>query len=154
MRTALALLVLLLAGCAITPPAFEPAASRRALVNWRHGAESLTADVIFQKDAGGGLRLVVNKGVTLFTLTRTGGEWTASGPMARGGWRGTWNTAPAALADWICLAEAWEGAPAAHDGVNDVRTGRLSVRYTKRGEKLSAMELVCAATGDRFRALF
>jgi hypothetical protein len=130
-RLLLALLALLLAGCATAPPAFQPTSSRRALVNWRHGNESLTADVDFQKGAGDALRLVVDKGTTLFTLTRAGGVWTAFGPLAHGGWRGVEESAPAPLAGWICLAQDWERATAQ-----------------------SSLEVTCARTGDRFRALF
>lgn len=123
--------ILLVAGCATAPPAFRPVSSQRALVNWRHGNESLTADVVFQKGAGDALRLVVSKGTTLFTLTRAGDAWTASGPLAHGGWHGSEKSAPAPLASWICLARDWE---------------RMAAQ--------SSLDMTCPRTGDRFRALF
>jgi hypothetical protein len=120
--------LLLLVGCATVTPAFHPTQSVQALVNWRHGADSLTADVAFQKGAGGALRLIVSKGMSLLVLTRTGDEWTATGPLARGGWHGKVEHAPAPLAGWICFAAACDG-------------------------RTAGFEITCAA-GDRFRAIF
>lgn len=147
---------LLLAGCALhpSPPVFRPTASRHALVTWRSGATALRADLDFQTGASGALRLLVVKDAPLLTLTRSGGEWTAAGPLAGRGWRGAWNAAPASLAGWLCLAEAYEGASSAPDGDSDVRTGRFSVRYAKRGAELRAFDLLDVATGGRFRVLF
>jgi hypothetical protein len=130
-RTLFACLAILLAGCATTPPEFQPTSSQRGLVNWRHGDESLTADVVFQKGAGGAVRLVASKGAILFMLTGADGVWTAAGPLARGGWRGPEKSAPAPLAGWICLAREWERAPAQR-----------------------SLDVTCPRTGDRFRALF
>ncbi|MDD5198847.1 MAG: hypothetical protein PHC88_03510 [Terrimicrobiaceae bacterium] len=145
----------LLAGCAIAPrAAFQPTASRHAIVTWRNGANLLVADMDFQTGANGALRLLVAKDAPLLALTRAGGEWTAVGPLARNGWRGAWNTAPAPLAGWLCLAEAYEGASAAPDGDSDVRTGRFSVRYAKHGADLQVFELLDVATGGRFRVHF
>lgn len=131
MRALFAWLAVLLAGCATTPPEFQPTSSQRALVNWRHGDESLTSDVVFQKGAGGAVRLVVSKGTTLFSLTRAGGVWVASGPLAHGGWQGSEKSAPKPLAGWICLAQDWERAPAQQ-----------------------SLDVTCPRTGDRFRVLF
>jgi hypothetical protein len=126
-----ALIAILLAGCATAPLAFQPTSSQRALVNWRHDGESLTSDVVFQKGAGGAVRLVVSKGETLFTITRSGSVWTGRRAFAKNGWQGSEKSAPKPLASWICLAQNWEHAPAQ-----------------------KSLDVTCPRTGDRFRVLF
>jgi len=84
-------------------------------------------------------------------LTRGDGAWTAPGPLVGRGWHGVTNTAPAVLAGWMCVVEAFEGAAFAPPGGSDVRTGRFTVRYAKPGDVLQGFELVVVATGDRFR---
>ncbi len=121
--------LLLLAGCAtVAPPAFQPAESRPALVNWRHGGESLTAEVVIQHAADGAARLIIGKGTTLLVLTEAGGRWTATGPLARGGWSGPESRAPGPLASWIYFAKESRG-----------QTGTFQVE--------------APGSGDRFRAV-
>lgn len=131
MKALFALIAILLAGCATAPPTFQPTSSQRALVNWRHGDESLTADVVFQKGAGGAVQLVVSKEETLFTITRSGSVWSVCRAFAKSGWQGSEKSAPKPLAGWICLAQDWEHAPAK-----------------------KSLDVTCPRTGDRFRVLF
>jgi hypothetical protein len=156
MRRIIPLLVLLVLSACVTArqPAFQPATTNRALVNWKHGGESLTADVIFQKGSDGSIRILVRKETLLFTLTRLDGIWVAAGPLAHGGWRGQANAAPAVLGDWICLAEAMETATSTSAGGGARKMGRYTMQCVKRGGKTAEADVVVLATGSRFRALF
>jgi hypothetical protein len=123
-------------------------------VEWRREGVDLHTRVVFQSASPDDRRLVVGAERPLLTLTRRGGEWFAAGAIAGRAWRGPENTAPAVLAGWISLVEAFDGASSVPSGESDVRTGRFSVRYEKAGEELRAIELVTVATGDRFRVTF
>ncbi|HEY8902402.1 MAG TPA: hypothetical protein VIM48_01760 [Chthoniobacterales bacterium] len=155
MRRIIPLLVLLvLSGCAtVQQPAFQPATTSRALVNWKHGGESLTADVVFQKGSDGAIRILVSKEALLFTLTRSDGIWVAAGPLAHGGWRGRASAAPAVLRDWICFAEAVEQASAMPKG-GMAQTDQYSLQFTKRNGAIKELGVGVLATRDRFRAIF
>jgi hypothetical protein len=144
-----------LSACA-TPPAkkFAATASRSGVVEWRRDGRQISAHAVFETGVAGAFRVVVGADKPVLVLTRSGGEWTASGPIASRGWHGAGNTAPATLAGWMCVAEAFEGAAFAPPGASDVRTGRFTVRYTKQGDVLAGFELVVVATGDRFRVSF
>lgn len=143
-------------GACATPPAesFAATTTRSSVVEWRRDSRQISARAIFEADARKNFRLVVDPDKSLLTLTRRDGEWTAAGPLAGRGWRGVGNAAPAAFAGWICLVEAFEGAPFAPAGGSDVRTGRFAVRYDKPADVLRSFELVVVATGDRFRVTF
>jgi hypothetical protein len=155
MRRIIPLLALsVLSGCAtVQQPAFQPTATSRALVNWKHGGESLTTDVVFQKGSDGSIRILVSKEALLFTLTRSDGVWVAAGPFAHGGWRGRASAAPAALRDWICFAEAVEEASAMAKG-GTAKTEQYSLQCTKRNGSIKELGVGVLATGDRFRAIF
>jgi hypothetical protein len=149
------LAALLLCGCAtVQQPAFRPSATTRALVNWKHGGQSLTADVIFQKGSGDSIRLLVSKEALLFTLTRNSGIWVAAGPLAHGGWRGQASAAPAVLRDWICLAEAMETSASTSSGGGVKQTRQYTVQSVKHGGMTAEIDVVVLATGSRFRVLF
>jgi|GEM_PF-1042300 len=144
-----------LVSCA-TPPAenFVATATRSGIVEWRRDGRQISARAAFETDARKNFRLVVGANEPLLVLTRREDEWTAAGPLAGRGWRGVGNSAPAAVAGWMCVVEAFEGAAFAPSGGSDVRTGRFTVRYAKRGDVLQGFELVVVATGDRFRVSF
>lgn len=149
------LAVLALSACVtVRQPAFQPAVTSRALVNWRHGGESLTTDVIFQKGSGDSIRILVSKETLLFTLTRSRGIWVAAGPLAHGGWRGQSSAAPAMLKDWIYFAEAVEQASSMPDGGGTAQGAQYSVQYTKRNGSIKELGVGILPTGDRFRAIF
>jgi hypothetical protein len=144
-----------LAGCqAIPQRIFRSTATEQALVNWRTDNDSLTADVVFQKGAEESVRLTVTKGVRLLVLTGERGRWTATGPFARGGWAGSANAAPGALAGWVALAEAYLAADRVPGGETELRTGRYAVRYTRDAVRLTALDLVSHDHGDAFQARF
>lgn len=155
MRRIISLLFLLvLSGCAtVRQPAFQSVATSRALVNWKHGGESLTADVIFQKGSGGSIRILVSKEALLFTLTRSDGIWVAAGPLAHGGWRGRASAAPAVLRDWIYFAEAVEQASAMPNG-GTAQTDQYGLQCTKRNGAIKELGVGVFATRDRFRSIF
>lgn len=144
-----------LSSCA-TPPTknFVATTTRSGTVEWQRADRQISARVVFENGAQRDFRLVVGGEKSLLTLTRSGGEWSANGPFAGRGWRGVGSNAPAALADWMCIVEAFEGAAFAPAGGSDVRTVRFSVRYVKSGADLKTFELVVVATGERFRVSF
>jgi len=149
------LVILALSACAtVRQPAFQPAATSRALVNWRHGGGSLTTDVIFQKGSGDSIRILVSKETLLFTLTRSSGIWVAMGPLAHGGWRGSAGTAPSMLKDWIYFAEAVEQASSMPDGGGATQGAQYNAQYTKRNGSIKELGVGILPTGDRFRAIF
>lgn len=144
----------LLAGCATVAPVFEARQTTTAVVEWSVGEESIELRAEYSSGDGDALRLVVFRDRPVLVLTRMHGEWTASGVLAQGSWRGTWNTAPGELGGWLCLAEAIAGGGHAPEGVSEFRTGRMSVRYAKPGGVLREIELAVVATDDRFRVRF
>jgi hypothetical protein len=145
----------LLAGCVVMPPpSFTAIESRTAAVEWRHGGDPETFRVEFESGDADSLRIVVFREKRLLALVRVRGEWIATGALAHGGWRGTWNTAPPEISGWLCLAEAFDGGLHAPQGDSEFRTGRMSVRYSKSPEGLREFELAAVATNDRFRVRF
>lgn len=147
--------VVLFAGCAgVGQSSFQAVDSRRAVVEWRIGWDKTVLNAEFIQGDGDSARMVVSADRPLLVLTRTGGRWKATGVFVRGGWSGTWNTAPVQIAGWLTLAEAVEAGRELADGSREVRTGRMSVRYVKSGGALRNLELACVATDDRFRVIF
>lgn len=144
----------LLAGCATVTPDFEVRETKSAAVEWRMEGERVELRAEYSRGDGDALRLVVIRGRPVLVLTRMRGEWIASGVLARGGWRGNWNTAPRELGGWLCLAEAIDAGGHAPEGLSEFRTGRMSVRYAKPGGVLREIELAAVATDDRFRVRF
>lgn len=145
----------LFVGCAVfSPPAFEAMETQTARVDWAHAGGAGTWPVTFETGEADLFRIVVLDEKPVLTLTRARGEWTATGPLARGTWRGTWNTAPPEVAGWLCLAEAFEGGRHAAEGVSEFRTGRMSVRYSRIAGELVEFELAAVASDDRFRVRF
>lgn len=141
----------LLAGCAtMGPPPFDSADSAAGLVNWQGGETRLTADIVLARANDGMVRVVVVKGSNLLTITQIVGGWNAVGPLARGGWEGHPDQAPTPVAAWLALAEAYAVAPLIA-GSSEFRNGRLSARFERSGGRLTGMEVVSVATGDRFR---
>lgn len=128
--------------------------SRPATVDWSSDGGLETLSLKFSRGAGDDVRMEVKHTKSVLTLTRRNGEWVASGVLSEGGWRGTWNTAPQKLGGWLCLAEAMDGAAHAPDGESEIRTGRMSVRYSKSGGVLRQIELAAVASDDRFRVRF
>ncbi len=146
-------LAAVLAGCAATPE-FKSLASRSAEIEWRLGETFGRLRADFYTATSGSVRIVARAEGATLELTQFPEIWTATGSLARGGWRGVPDTAPPHLAGWVALALAYGESKNLPEGVTEYRTVRYSVRYTVAGGTLVAMELAAADTGDRFRVTF
>ncbi len=149
------LLMLSLAGCAVTLPEFAPTETRRAAVSVKGEVGTLEARGVFQRDQAGNVRITIESDEeAMLTLARIPGGWAAVGPLAKGGWEGHPDNAPPYLAGWVVLGEAFEAATHMDGRKAEYRSGRLSVIFTFEEVHLKSMEVRAIATGERYRVKF
>lgn len=139
------------AGCATVAPPLPPGMdwTRTGLVNWARSESSLTAEIDFGGNAAGDLAMTVQKQQVLLLIVRSGDRWSASGPLARGGWSGTGESAPLALAGWITLAETLGTIRGASESLDAMVTGSTRARWTR-----TSAEIIPAETGEQFRVVW
>ncbi len=123
--------------------------TKRGLVNWTHGSSSVSADIEFGEDDQGGMILAVEKQQRLLTLTGSDHRWSATGPMAGSGWRGSRESVPLRLAGWITLVETLSYIQRAPMSVDALVSGSVRARWTE-----SDIEIISADTGERFRVVW
>lgn len=93
--------------------------------------------------------MTVQKQQVLLLIVRSGDRWSASGPLARGGWSGTGESAPLALAGWITLAETLGTIRGASESLDAMVTGSTRARWTR-----TSAEIIPAETGEQFRVVW
>ncbi len=151
-----AVVVLGLTGCAtVTLPEFTPTESRRAAVTVKGEVGTLEARGVFERDQAENVRITIESNEEeMLTLARITGGWAAVGPLAKGDWQGHPDNAPAHLAGWVALGEAFEAATHMDGRKSEYRSGRLSVIFTFEEVHLSTMEVRAVATGEQYRVRF
>ncbi|MGC1481611.1 MAG: hypothetical protein WA771_14015 [Chthoniobacterales bacterium] len=151
-----ALTCLVLTGCAVSLPEYEPVESRRATITLRGLGQELRAIGIFERDQNDRVRLVIrSNNEIILTLVSVPGGWVAVGPLAGGrGWQGHPDEAPVEVAGWIVLAEAYEASAHVKANNSEYRNGRLSANFRFEEIHLASMDVVAVATEDRYAVRF
>lgn len=106
-------------------------------------------------EAPGAVVLMVGKGQPLLELHWGAGVLTARGRLARGGWRGRIENAPAELADWGWLLPAWvavQNMPG--QGNQEIHTSDYRMAWQREGRRLRGFHLQPTGRSTRFTVQF
>lgn len=135
---------------------FVPVAQHQARVRWEQATgDRIVADAIFSHDAGEGAAVVIGKHQAFLELLRTREQVRASGKLARPSWRGTPESAPHPLSDWVMLLEAWQAARRVPgEGRQELHTANFRVSFERAGGTLKSMAVRPGVHGSSFTVLF
>lgn len=152
--------LLLLAGCASGPDPVswtQPVRSEQAAFLWKHSGGSLAGNATILSDSTGNVMIQLNKNLPqpLLELTSTRvGQFSATGPLAGGGWSGDASNAPLRFSLWTALAAAWRGAQPANEGRQEVHTSAYRAAMWKQGGRLRELSVSSSDNGEVVRLVF
>lgn len=158
----LALLVgaaLALFGCATSRelPAFQPASSQSALVRWQRARVSMTCDAALARSASGAvlLRLYKQSPAPLLELRLEPDSYlVAKGSLAGPGWSGMASSAPAPLAIWVTLLNAYQNESKLPDGENEIHTAAAHIACVKPEGHLKSLSISSTDSPESVTILF
>lgn len=151
---------LCLAACASHPDPTTwtpPLQNSRAGFLWKHSGGSLAGDATITNDVRGNvvIRLTKDLPKPLLEITSmTDGKFTASGPLAGGGWSGDASRAPIRFSLWTALASAWRGAHPARDGRQEVHTDTYRAAVWKESGRIRELSVSSSDNGEVIRLVF
>jgi hypothetical protein len=153
-------LMLLLAGCASQPDAVNwtpPIQNSRATFLWKHRSGTLAGEADITNDVRGNVvaRLTKDLPKPLLEITSmTDGHFSATGPLAGGGWSGDASRAPVRFSLWTALTAAWRGAYPARDGRQEVHTDSYRAAVWKESGRIRELSVSSSDNGEVIRLVF
>lgn len=153
-------LVLLLAGCASQPDAVNwtpPIQNSRATFLWKHRGGTLAGEADITNDVRGNVAIRLTKDLPkplLEITSMTDGHFSATGPLAGGGWSGDASRSPVRFSLWTALAAAWRGAYPARDGRQEVHTDGYRAAVWKESGRIRELSVSSSDNGEVIRLVF
>jgi hypothetical protein len=160
MKKLLLALVLCLAACASSPDLSDwtpPIQNSRASFLWKHQGGSLAGEADITNDVRGDMSLRLTKDLPkplLEITSMTDGRFSASGPLAGGGWSGDASRAPLRFSLWTALAAAWRGSFPARDGRQEVHTDSYRAAVWKEAGRIRELSVSSNDNGEVIRLVF
>lgn len=152
--------LLLLAGCATQPDAVNwtpPIQNSRATFLWKHRGGTLAGEADITNDVRGNVLVRLTKDLPkplLEITSMTDGQFSATGPLAGGGWSGDASRAPVRFSLWTALAAAWRGAYPARDGRQEVHTDSYRAAVWKESGRIRELSVSSSDNGEVIRLVF
>lgn len=158
-RALLAFAALWLVGCAATKPVhpFRAEVSQNATIRWQRTDTTLHCDAVFARAVDGQVQVHLFKGTPQPILSLDLGPYgtlTASGKLARFGWKGPFTSAPAPLLGWAHLLRAYQASATWPDGQSELHAPNVRTAITIVGGKPEVISVASELARETITAVF